>query len=69
VSVSAATERDEMPPYGESCSSTLVTAPSSGDETERQITTIDLNGTCTSEHSGSSAAAPLVSGVTGTFLD
>ncbi|RWS01236.1 neuroendocrine convertase 1-like protein, partial [Dinothrombium tinctorium] len=47
----------------EQCASTMAVAYSSGKLGEKKIVATDLNDKCTHEHTGTSAAAPLASGV------
>ncbi|KAL8609162.1 hypothetical protein ACOMHN_032378 [Nucella lapillus] len=69
ISVSSATEHYLYPWYGERCSSTLTTAYSSGWRNEKKVYTTDLRNGCTNSHSGTSASAPLVSGIIALTLE
>lgn len=54
----------KIPYYAESCPGVLAVAYSSGayEKFDKKITSTDLNGRCTSNFSGTSAAAPLAAG-------
>ena len=54
--------------YSEACSSTLASTYSSGGPHEQQIVTTDLRQTCTEEHTGTSASAPLAAGIVALVL-
>ncbi|GAA56439.1 Uracil phosphoribosyltransferase, synthesizes UMP from uracil [Clonorchis sinensis] len=63
LGVSSVSERGSVPWYAEMCSSTLAVTYSSGGQEERGVITTDLNHTCTRNHSGTSASAPLAAGI------
>ncbi|CAL8074020.1 unnamed protein product [Calicophoron daubneyi] len=63
LGVSSASEHGSVPWYAERCSSTLTVTYSSGGHGERGVITTDLNHTCTNNHSGTSASAPLAAGI------
>lgn len=63
VAVGAVAEDGSKPWYAEECPALLAVTPSSGSQGQRQISTCDLRNTCTSSHTGTSAAAPLAAGV------
>ncbi|CAH8587632.1 unnamed protein product [Heterobilharzia americana] len=66
LGVGSVSEHGSVPWYAELCSSTLAVTYSSGGRGERGVeTTIttDLNHTCTDNHSGTSASAPLAAGI------
>ncbi|XP_065216778.1 furin-like protease 1 isoform X2 [Planococcus citri] len=69
LSVSSATQSDKVPWYSESCAATLATTYSGGSTWEAQISTIDLHYECTSNHSGTSASAPLAAGIVALTLE
>ncbi|CAH0389779.1 unnamed protein product [Bemisia tabaci] len=69
LSIGSATENGLVPWYSEACSSTLATTYSSGASHESQIVTTDLRGTCTSNHTGTSASAPLAAGICALALE
>ena len=50
------------PYYSEECTSTLASTYSDSTN-EKKIITTDLNNGCTESHGGSSAAAPIASGI------
>ena len=53
----------------EACSSTLATTYSSGSYDERQIATTDIRHSCTSNHTGTSASAPIAAGICALVLE
>lgn len=64
------------PWYLEECSSTLATTYSSGrPDVDRSIATVDMDGSlrpeflCTSDHTGTSASAPLAAGICALALE
>ncbi|CAK9819682.1 Neuroendocrine convertase 1 [Anthophora quadrimaculata] len=63
IAVGSASQTGSFPWYGESCPSTLATTYSSGSILDQMITTTDLRNTCTSQHTGTSASAPLAAGI------
>lgn len=63
LGVSSVSEHGSVPWYAEMCSSTLAVTYSSGGHGERAVITTDLNHTCTTNHSGTSASAPLAAGI------
>ncbi|CEF65591.1 Prohormone convertase 1 [Strongyloides ratti] len=69
ISVSGVTQNNNSPWYGEECSSTLVSAYSSGSKTENLISTTDLNNKCATDHSGTSASVPTVAGIIALTLE
>ena len=76
LSISSASQQGAFPWYGEKCSSTLATTYSSGAYTDQKITTIDLSyqdgegkRACTTEHTGTSASAPLAAGIVALGLE
>ncbi|TPX31464.1 hypothetical protein SmJEL517_g05209 [Synchytrium microbalum] len=60
VAIGAIQSNGRKPDYGETCSAHLIVTYSGG--LTNGITTTDVDGQCTNQHSGTSAAAPLVSG-------
>ncbi|CAF0745562.1 unnamed protein product [Brachionus calyciflorus] len=68
-SISATTENGNKPSYTEECSSILATTFSSGSPEEKSIYSIDIKGECTSDHSGTSAAAPIAAGIIALTLE
>ncbi|XP_067943629.1 proprotein convertase subtilisin/kexin type 6-like [Watersipora subatra] len=69
LSVSSVSEGGNSPFYLEQCASTLASTYSSGSGTERKVVTTDLNGRCTTTHSGTSASAPLAAGLLAVTLE
>ena len=63
IAISAISSSGLSPWYSESCACTLASAYSSGFGNEDKILTTDVHNTCTDEHTGTSAAAPLAVGV------
>ena len=65
ISIGAVDNCGKQPWYAEECPSTLAVTYSSGEFTgklDKQISTTDLHGGCTTQHTGTSAAAPLAAG-------
>ncbi|CAF2914819.1 unnamed protein product [Rotaria sp. Silwood2] len=71
IAVSSVTESGNVPWYLEECSATLATAYSSGLGTneDHEIITTDLHHSCTSHHTGTSAAAPLAAAIYALVLE
>lgn len=65
IAIGAIDSCGNTPKYAEQCPATLaVTFSGSTDpESTRHITTTDINGKCTTKHTGTSAASPLAAGV------
>ncbi|KAI5643877.1 subtilase family domain-containing protein [Phthorimaea operculella] len=63
ISIASASQHGLFPWYGETCSSTLATAYSSGAYEDQKIATTDTGDSCTLGHTGTSAAAPLAAGI------
>ncbi|CAN8006414.1 unnamed protein product, partial [Ixodes hexagonus] len=63
LSVSSASQRGRFPYYGEKCASTMAAAYSSGAYTDQKVATSDLHDRCTTQHTGTSASAPLAAGI------
>ncbi|KAJ3071164.1 Proprotein convertase subtilisin/kexin type 7, partial [Quaeritorhiza haematococci] len=66
ISIGAITNGGIMPGYGEQCSAHLAVTYSGGNGIG--IVTTDVDGMCTSGHSGTSAAAPLAAGMIALML-
>eukprot|EP00118_Oscarella_pearsei_P006471 m.29220 g.29220 ORF g.29220 m.29220 type:complete len:693 (+) comp31150_c0_seq3:24-2102(+) len=62
LSIGSATSKGGRPWYLEACSSTLAATFSSGRSRAKMITSTDLHHKCTTQHSGTSASAPLAAG-------
>lgn len=70
ISISSASESGAIPWYNEKCTSTLVTAYSSNSNNkDPKIATTDIRGKCTDQHTGTSAAAPMVAGIIALALE
>lgn len=63
ISIGSASQHGLFPWYGETCSSTLAVAYSSGANKDQKIATTDTENSCTLAHTGTSAAAPLAAGI------
>lgn len=63
ISIGSVTESGQFPWYGEKCASTIAVAYSSGAYSDKKIATTDIHNSCTTEHSGTSAAAPIAAGI------
>ena len=69
ISIGSVSESGQFPWYGEKCASTLAVAYSSGAYQDRKIPTTDIHDQCTMDHSGTSAAAPIASGILALVLE
>ncbi|KAK6179824.1 hypothetical protein SNE40_012095 [Patella caerulea] len=69
LSISSASQTFKKPWYGELCASTMGTTYSSGSAVDNRVISTDLNNTCTSSHTGTSAAAPLAAGIIALLLE
>lgn len=69
ISISSASQFGNVPWYSEACSSTLACTYSSGSFNEQQIVTTDLRKSCTETHTGTSASAPLATGIIALTLE
>lgn len=67
LTVSAIDHKGLHPGYSESCTAVMVSTYSSG--SGEHIHTTDINDSCTSEHGGTSAAAPLAAGIYALILE
>lgn len=67
ITVGAIDHKGLHPLYSESCSAVMVVTTSSG--SGKFIETTDINGKCSTNHGGTSAAAPLASGVYALLLE
>uniref|UniRef100_A0A1W7RA47 furin n=1 Tax=Hadrurus spadix TaxID=141984 RepID=A0A1W7RA47_9SCOR len=69
LSISSASQHGIFPWYGERCASTMASTYSSGAYTDQKISSTDLHNQCTSDHTGTSAAAPLAAGMLALVLE
>ncbi|KAM0736557.1 Neuroendocrine convertase 1 [Formica fusca] len=63
VAVGSVSQTGKLPWYGEKCPAVLATTYSSGAYYDQKIVTTDLKNTCTTNHTGTSASAPLAAGI------
>ncbi|XP_072748578.1 neuroendocrine convertase 1 [Anoplolepis gracilipes] len=63
IAVGSVTQTGKLPWYGERCASIFATTFSSGAHNDQKIVTTDLQNTCTTSHTGTSASAPLAAGI------
>nr|CAB3264714.1 furin-like protease kpc-1 [Phallusia mammillata] len=68
IGISSVSQYGYRPWYLEGCASTLATTYSSGDVFEGKVITTDLRSTCTHQHTGTSASAPMAAGVVALML-
>uniref|UniRef100_A0AAZ3SCX2 P/Homo B domain-containing protein n=1 Tax=Oncorhynchus tshawytscha TaxID=74940 RepID=A0AAZ3SCX2_ONCTS len=69
LSVGSTTEKGTLPFYSEPCSAILTTTYSGGSFQHHRIVTTDLHQSCTSDHTGTSASAPLAAGIIALALE
>ncbi|OQV12101.1 Neuroendocrine convertase 1 [Hypsibius exemplaris] len=69
LSIGSSTEHGHFPIYGEICASTMAVTYSSGSLTEGKIVSSDILNGCTTEHTGTSASAPLAAGMLALALE
>lgn len=69
LAIGSVSEHGSFPWYGEKCASVLAVAYSSGAYTDQKIATVDLGNKCTTDHTGTSAAAPLAAGIVALALE
>ncbi|UXI15432.1 hypothetical protein NH340_JMT01375 [Sarcoptes scabiei] len=69
ISINSVSESGRFPWYAEKCSSTIAVAFSSGAYNDQKIATTDIHNSCTREHSGTSAAAPLAASIIALVLE
>ncbi|PAA80127.1 hypothetical protein BOX15_Mlig004879g1 [Macrostomum lignano] len=69
LSVSSVTQHNLKPWYLEECASTLASTYSSGTIGDAQVVSTDLNGQCTSTHTGTSASAPIAAAILALVLE
>ncbi|CAL1685854.1 unnamed protein product [Lasius platythorax] len=63
VAVGSVSQTGKLPWYGEKCPAVLATTYSSSAYYDQKIITTDLKNTCTTNHTGTSASAPLAAGI------
>ncbi|KAL0100697.1 hypothetical protein PUN28_019229 [Cardiocondyla obscurior] len=63
VAIGSASQTGRSPWYGERCPAVLATTYSSGAYDDQKIVTTDLRNACTTQHTGTSASAPLAAGI------
>uniref|UniRef100_A0A8D8SYB9 Neuroendocrine convertase 1 n=1 Tax=Cacopsylla melanoneura TaxID=428564 RepID=A0A8D8SYB9_9HEMI len=69
IAIASAREDGESPFYSEECTGVHATTYSGGITDPVKIITTDVHDTCTCEHSGTSAAAPMAAGVLALALE
>ncbi|XP_033124048.1 neuroendocrine convertase 1-like [Anneissia japonica] len=69
ISISSASSDGQLTWYGERCPSTLASTFSSDFTNSQQVITTDLDDTCTTQHSGTSASAPMAAGILALALE
>ncbi|XP_050442123.1 neuroendocrine convertase 1-like isoform X1 [Adelges cooleyi] len=67
--IGSATHEGKAPLYAERCAAVIATAYSGGLIDDIKVVTSDINNTCTTRHTGTSAAAPLASGIVALALE
>lgn len=70
ISIGSANQYGQRTYYSETCASTIASTYSSGNNNQEQkISTTHLRNECTTEHSGTSASAPLAAGIVALVLE
>ncbi|KAG1681898.1 Neuroendocrine convertase 1 [Nymphon striatum] len=69
LSIGSASQQGRFPWYGEMCASTMASTYSSGAYSDQKISTADLRDSCTTQHTGTSASAPLAAGIFALVLE
>ncbi|KNC76516.1 hypothetical protein, variant, partial [Sphaeroforma arctica JP610] len=69
LSIGAIDFQNKWPWYSEPCCATIASTYSSGINSKKYITTVDMHNGCTAAHSGTSAAAPLAAGIYALLLE
>ncbi|XP_046677942.1 neuroendocrine convertase 1-like isoform X1 [Homalodisca vitripennis] len=69
IAIASVSQRGKIVYYSESCTAIFAAAYSGGNSYDEKVATIDLNGKCTTSFSGTSAAAPLATGIIALALD
>ena len=62
-------QQGKFPWYGERCSAQMAVTYSSNSNVELKVATTDLKNRCTTEHTGTSAAAPIAAGIIALVLE
>jgi proprotein convertase subtilisin/kexin type 5 len=68
IAIGAISEKGISPWYSEQCAATVTVTYSSGTPADRAISTVDLHNRCTTQHTGTSAAAPMAAGIAALVL-
>ncbi|CAK8682639.1 unnamed protein product [Clavelina lepadiformis] len=68
IGISSVSQYGYRPWYLEACASTLASTYSSGELNEGKVITTDLHSSCTHLHTGTSASAPMASGIIALML-
>lgn len=69
LAVGSVSQNGKFPWYGEQCASLMTVTYSSNKNTEQKVATTDLNNRCTTQHTGTSAAAPIAAGIIALLLE
>jgi len=69
IGVSSVSQLGKRPWFLEACASTMAATYSSGESDEGKVVTTDLHNSCTSQHTGTSASAPMASGLIALMLE
>lgn len=69
ISVSSVSESNDSPWYSEHCASTLTSTYSSGMNNQQKVVTTDIRNKCTTQHTGTSASAPMAAGILALALE
>ncbi|XP_015784576.1 neuroendocrine convertase 1 [Tetranychus urticae] len=69
LSIGSASQNGSFPWYGERCASTIAVTYSSGGKNEGKVATTDIGNSCTNDHTGTSAAAPIAAGIIALVLE
>ncbi|XP_055907836.1 neuroendocrine convertase 1-like isoform X2 [Eupeodes corollae] len=63
ITVGSADDKGRGAWYSEKCASVMTVTYSSGNDSDQMITTTDVGNSCTVQHTGTSASAPLAAGI------
>ncbi|XP_054286623.1 neuroendocrine convertase 1-like [Macrosteles quadrilineatus] len=69
IGISSVSQNGKTVYYSERCTAIYAGAYSGGNSNDEKVATIDLNGGCTTSFSGTSAAAPIASGIIALVLE